>query len=265
LSSATQATTEAAGPILWRERVDAFCARLILLIVLFILVWGPLDFGGMSPGGFLVIQGATVAALAVWIVRFWTQRPFRLLWPPMCWAALAFLIYAVPRCRLVEVEYAGRQQLIHALVYGAVFFVALNNLNRKNSATIVSVTLIVTGFVLAMFALFQFATHYPLIWGVRRPEMYANRGGGTFINPNHLAGFLGMIVPLALAYTVLGRFSATIKVLLAYSAVTMLAGGDGVWVDCVLRGLADVAGFLAPGAGEPVRFDRSGRGRRQPI
>jgi tetratricopeptide (TPR) repeat protein len=33
-----------------------------------------------------------------------------------------------------------------------------------------------------------------------------------------------MTLPLALAYTVMSRFSATIKVLLAYSAVTMLAG-----------------------------------------
>jgi hypothetical protein len=99
--------------------------------VLFILAWGPLAFGGMDPPSFLVIQGATVAALALWIVRFWVQRPFRLLWPPMCWAVLAFLLYALARCRLVEVEYAGRQQLIRVLVYGALFFVALNNLNRR--------------------------------------------------------------------------------------------------------------------------------------
>ena len=33
-----------------------------------------------------------------------------------------------------------------------------------------------------------------------------------------------MLVPLALSYTVLGRFSATIKVLLAYCAIAMLVG-----------------------------------------
>jgi O-antigen ligase len=216
--------SEATEPGRLRERIDNLCARAILLIVLFILAWGPLAFGGMSPSSFLVIQGLTVAALALWIVRFWLQHPFRLLWPPMCWAALAFLLYAVARCRLVEVEYAGRQQLIHVLVYGALFFVAINNLNRKNSANYVSLTLIVVGFVLAFFAVFQFATHYPLIWGVHRLDQYMGRGSGTFINPNHLAGFLGLTIPLALAYTVMGRFSATVKVLLAYGAVTMLAG-----------------------------------------
>jgi O-antigen ligase len=219
-----QAISQAPEAGRWHERVDSFCARAILLIVLFILAWGPLAFGGMSPSSFLVIQGLTAAALALWIVRFWVQHPFRLLWPPMCWAALAFLLYAVARCRLVEVEYVGRQQLVHVLVYGALFFVALNNLNRKNSANYVSLTLIAVGFVLALFAIYQFATHYPLIWGVHRLDQYMGRGSGTFINPNHLAGFLGLTIPLALAYTVMSRFSATVKVLLAYSAVTMLAG-----------------------------------------
>ena len=207
-----------------RERVDTFCARAILLVVLFILAWGPLAFGGMSASAFLVIQGSTVLALSLWIVRFWVQRPFRLLWPPVCWAVLAFVLYALARCRLAPVEYAGRQQLIHVLVYGTLFFVVINNLNRRRSAALVSLALIAVGFVLAMFALFQFATHYPLIWGLKRPEIYLNRGSGAFINPDHLAGFLGMIVPLALACTVMGRFSATIKTVLAYGALTMLAG-----------------------------------------
>jgi O-antigen ligase len=44
------------------------------------------------------------------------------------------------------------------------------------------------------------------------------------MNPNHLAGLLGMTVPLALAFTVMGRVSATTRVLLAYGAVVMLAG-----------------------------------------
>jgi O-antigen ligase len=208
-----------------RERTDTFCARGILLTVLFILAWSPLAYGGMDPYAFLVIQGAIVLALVLWMVRLWVQRPFRLLWPPLCWAVLAFLLYALVRCRLVPVEYAGRQELIQVLLYGTLFLVVLNNLNRKNSATWVSVTLIAVGFVVAMFAIYQFATHSQMIWGFKRTfPQYAGRGSGTFIDPDHLACFLGMTVPLALSFTVVSRFSATIKVLLAYSAVTMLAG-----------------------------------------
>ena len=215
---------EEKGPLKIGERVDIFCARTILIIFLFILAWGPLAFGGKFPGGFLVIQGATVAALALWIVRFWVQRPFRLLWPPMCWAVLAFLLYAVARCQIVPVEYAGRQQLVRVLVYGALFFLALNNLNRRHSAWLTSLTIISAGFVLALLAVFQFASKNPLVLGVPKLGQYLGRASGTFMNPNHMAAFLCMTVPLALAYTVMGRLSAIVRVLLAYSAVVMLAG-----------------------------------------
>ncbi len=206
------------------ERLDIFCARAILMIFLFILAWGPLAFGGKYPGGFLVIQGATVAALALWIMRFWVQRPFRLLWPPMSWAVLVFLLYAVARCQIVPVEYAGRQQLVRVLVYGALFFLAVNNLNRRHSAWLAGMTLISVGFVLALLAVFQFASKNPLVLGVPKLGQYLGRGSGTFMNPNHLAAFLCMTVPLALAYTVMGRLSAILRVLLGYSAVVMLAG-----------------------------------------
>ncbi len=207
-----------------RQRIDIWCERAILAIVLFVLVWAPVALGSTHPLEFLVIQGLTALALALWAVRMWTQRPFRLLWPPMCWAVFAFLLYALARCPCVPVEYVGRQQLTRVLVYAAWFFLILGNLNRRDSATVVGLTLVALGAVLAFVAVFQFATHYPTIWGEPRFEQYFLRGSGTFLNPNSLAGYLGMIVPLALAYTVMGRFSATFKVVLAYCAVAMLVG-----------------------------------------
>jgi O-antigen ligase len=207
-----------------RQRIDTWCEQAILAIVIFVLVWAPLAFGSTRPLEFLLIQALAAVALALWGMRMWTQRPFRLLWPPMCWAVLAFVLYALARCRLVEVAYVGRQQLTHVLVYATWFVIVLNNLTRRESATVVSMTLISVGVALSFFAMFQFATHSPNIWGEPRPEQYLLRASGTFFNPNNLAGFLGMLVPLALSYTVMGRMSATIKVLLAYSALSMLVG-----------------------------------------
>jgi hypothetical protein len=148
----------------------AFCRRAILASILFILVWAPLAFGSTGPAAFLVIQGVTALAVALWAVRWWAQRPFRLFWPPVCWAVLAFLLYALARCQLVDVEYVGREQLTRIIVYVALFFVVLNNLNRKESASIVAMTLVIVGFGLAFFGVVQFVKHDPKIWGVARPE-----------------------------------------------------------------------------------------------
>jgi len=207
-----------------RHRIDTWCEGAILAIALFVLAWAPLAVASVRPLEFLVIQGFTAVAVALWGIRIWVQRPFRLLWPPASWAVLAFALYALVRCRLVPVEYVGRQQLTHVLVYAAWFVIVLNNLTRRESANIVSIALISVGVILSFFALYQFATHSTKIWGETRPEQYWQRAGGTFFNPNNLAGYLEMLVPLALSYVVLGRLSATIKVLLAYSALVMLGG-----------------------------------------
>jgi O-antigen ligase len=206
------------------ERLDTFFQHAILACVVFILVWAPLAFGSTGPGAFLVIQGVTALSVALWAARWWAQRPFRLFWPPVCWGVLAFLLYAIARCQLVDVEYIGRDQLTHMIVYVALFFVVLHNVNGKESASIIVIALIFVGFCVATLGVVQFIKHDTTLWGVPRPAQYMPRGSGTFYNPNNFAGYLEMIAPLALAYTIMSRFGATIKVLMGYTVLAMLAG-----------------------------------------
>jgi O-antigen ligase len=217
-----------------RAKLDLLCERGILGAVVAILVWGPLAYGAVRVNpdstekahlyGLLVIQGLTALAAVLWAVRFFTQKPFRILWPPICWAVLAFLVYAIFRCQQAELAYAAWQNLRCVITYGTLFFVIVNNLNRRESATVVVVALIAVGVGESFFAFFQFMTHYARIWAVMKPAAYALRGSGTYVNPNSFAGFIGMVLPLALAFTAMSRFSATVKVLLGYSALVMMAG-----------------------------------------
>jgi O-antigen ligase len=189
-----------------------------------IILWGPLAFGGIPAASFLVIQGLTVLALGLWGVRIWAQRPFRLLWPPICWAVFVFLLYALVRCRLVLLEYVARQEMIQVIVYASLFFIIINNFHRRESVTIILICLFSLGLVLSLYAIFQFATKYPGIWAFARRPQFIGRGSGTYINPDHLAGFLAMVIPLALSYTVMSRFTHTLKVFIGYCAVAMMAG-----------------------------------------
>jgi O-antigen ligase len=125
---------------------------------------------------------------------------------------------------MVDIQYVGRQQLVRVVVYVALFFLVLHNLNRKESTTIVVMTLMAVGFILAFVGVAQFVKHYPTLLGVTRPAQYLARASGTFVNPNNFAAYLEMIVPIALASVMMGRFSPTVKVLLAYCAFAMLAG-----------------------------------------
>src|SRR6201995_1492662 len=107
-----------------RESLDKFCERGILGLVLAILVFTPLAFGGISqvPIGsrldlllvnpFDITQWLILGVMALWALRLWlTPRP-KLLWPPICWFVLAFASYAVIRYLTSEIEYVARAEMI---------------------------------------------------------------------------------------------------------------------------------------------------------
>src|SRR5438552_14121966 len=112
-----------------REILDRCCERGILALVLAILVFGPLATGAVRTLEFLVIQGLTLGVMLLWGARLWLDPRPQLLWPPICWAVLAFAIYAVVGSLRADIEYVARQELIHVLVYAFLFLAILNNLH----------------------------------------------------------------------------------------------------------------------------------------
>src|SRR5207247_1945642 len=107
-------------------------------LILAILVFGPLATGAVRPLEFLIIQGLTIGAVWLWTLRFWLNPGYRLLWPPICWAVLTFVIYAIVRYLEADLEYVARQELIRILVYALLFFIVLNNITRQESAQLVT-------------------------------------------------------------------------------------------------------------------------------
>src|SRR5207249_4144402 len=180
--------------------------------------------GAVRPLDFLVIQGLTMGAVMLWMLRVWLNPGHRLLWPPISWCVLAFVFYAIIRYGEADIEYVARQELIRILVYAFLFFVILNNLARQESTQLLSYVLIFLGMAISMYAIYQFATNSEYVWHFIKPAGYRKRGSGTYICPNHLAGFLEMLVPLGLAYTFIGRLGHLLRVFLGYASIVMLAG-----------------------------------------
>lgn len=222
-----------------RDEIDHWCERGILGLVLAILVFGPLGFGAVDQPQVLIIQGLTCGVLALWVARAWLSKSYRILWPPVCWAVLLFLGYAAARYKMLldgsGVEYLARQEVLLILTYGALFFAILNNLSRGESTQIIAMVLICVGTLISLYALYQFLTKSRAVLWTTQLAGYKGRGSGTYICPNHLAGFLEMILPLALAYTLTGRFKPISKVFLGYATFALFTGigvsvSRGAWI-----------------------------------
>ncbi len=205
-----------------REALERWCERGILSLVLTILVFGPLATGSVRTADFLVLQGLTLGVMVLWGLRLWISPRPQLLWPPICWAVLLFVAYAIGRYLTADIEYVGRQELLRILVYAFLFFAILNNLHRQEHTQIIAFTLIFLGMAESFYALYQFLTHSNRVLFYITP--YEHRGVGTYISPNNLAGFLEMLLPLGLAYTIAGRVKPLTRVLVGYASLVMMAG-----------------------------------------
>jgi O-antigen ligase len=229
-----------------RETWDNWCERTILALVLAILVFAPLAMGAVGTWEFLVVQGLTIGVMLAWAARLWISSKPQLLWPPICWVVLAFTIYAVARYLTADIEYVARQEMIQVLVCAFLFFAIVNNLYRQEFSQAISFTLIFLAMGISCCAVYQFLTHSTRVWNLVSP--YLGRGMGTYFSPDKFAGFLEMLLPLAVAYVVAGRMKPVTRVLLGYAALTMLAGltvtfSRGGWV-AAATGLLVLLGIL---------------------
>lgn len=218
-----------------RETLDSWCERLILGLVMAVLVYAPLPLGSVRLEEFVVVEWLTVAILVVWFLRFAINPKHRLFWPPLNWAVLAFMGYAIYRYATSDIEYLARQELLRVLVYGSLYFAIVHNLHRQETTQVIVMTLLAVGTVVAIYGIYQHLTGNNFVFAWERPAGYLKRGSGTFFCPNHLAGHLEMLLPLAVVCTLASRLKVLAKVFTGYAAFVMFIGivctfSRGGWV-----------------------------------
>ena len=223
-----------------RKALDNLCEKGILLLILSALIFSALATGAVRTMEFAIVQGLTAAAAILWILRIWVYpKRKRLLFPPVAWAALSFLVYGIYHYFNADVEYTARQEMLRLVVYILIFLVVMNNLLKSDYVQLILYALVFTGTLISIYGLIQVVTGSEHVWHFIRPAQYSGRGSGTFINPNHFAGFLGMLFPLSLAALLTGRISMPMRILLGYSALMLLFGiafsmSRGGWISTTL-------------------------------
>jgi O-antigen ligase len=100
--------------------------------------------------------------------------------------------------------WATKQDLLKLLAYASVFIVIINHVREQQQVDRLVKTIMVFGFILVVFALVQKATwngrvywFYPV--GAHDESVRNFAIWGPFLNRNHFAGYLAMIIPLGLS------------------------------------------------------------------
>ena len=235
------------------EQIDQFCLYGILASLCAALATSVLSFGGVGAKTQSVIAAFSVLSALLWVVRLWVNEDLKLYLPPVAYCLGAFIGYAVFRYFEADVEYPARRELLRILSYGLLFFVALNNLQKQEHIHLITAVLVALGGLIAFYAAYQFAAKSYGVWNLVKQEHFIGRATGTYLVPNHYAGFAEMAFLMGLGYTLFSRANHVVRIVAGYATLMTLAGV----VVSLSRG-----GWLATAAGTTLFFILAAVNRR---
>ena len=202
-------------------------------------------FGGVRATELAWVTGLMGGAALIWIVRLWADGSHRLLRHPVLGLVLGFVAYAAWRATAAPVPYVAWQEVWLVGLYALAMMLALQNLHGQDMLQRTAWAASGVGALLGIYALGQFLGESDAVLWLSRPAQYVKRAGATFVNPNHFASMMVLLMPLSLGQAFLARSKPVVRVVHGYAALMMLGGlavsmSRGGW----LAGGLTVAGFF---------------------
>lgn len=189
-----------------------------------LLMFGPLAFGATEPWSLFVLQCGAVTLLGLWAAKQLVMGELRITPHPLIWPAAGFGLLITLQLLLgtSSYRYATGAELMRYVVYGILFFVATQLLRRRRELRIFALGMTGFGFLVAVFAILQSLSSNGKIYWLRAPAI----GGGVFgpyVNHNHYAGLMEMLVPFALVLWLERKWEASTRIMLLFAGVVMAA------------------------------------------
>ncbi len=197
-------------------------------IALVLLILGLLVSGALGTETRLLFfwPGAVALGLAGGIAAL--KWRLKILFPPAdkcLLLALIFLAYIAIRTVTSPVAYQAREDLVILLSAWVVYSLVLTLVSHPRARIVLMVSLL----ILVMANLAVGSIHLSGDWSfhivpdfMRVAEV--GRIGGLFVNANHLAAFLSMVLFLAAGWLCFGRGGAVLKLWLGFMVVAMTLG-----------------------------------------
>jgi len=222
----------------------------VLLYGIFgLLLFGPLAFGAVEPWSIFLLEAGSAALFLLWIGKQVLDGAITVRSNPIFLPMGAFGLLIAVQLLFHRTAYA-HDTLVLALqyvAYATLCFLAGQTLLRGSQARQLALIFTLYGAALAGFALLQgIAPNGKLYW-IRQPRL----GGwiyGPYVNHNHYAGLMEMLVPIPLVLSLTRLASSKARTAAAGAAAVMagtifLSGSRGGMLAIVIE-LLILAGLL---------------------
>jgi O-antigen ligase len=198
VNSAVVATSKLKLPLTAGERTIN-PNSVILYGVFTVLLFGPLAFGAVEPWAVFLLEASSAVLFVVWTRQQLRADELNIRVNPLFGPMIAFaaLIGLQLTFRLPAYWHETFISALLYLAYGLLTFLVIQCLQRSSQAKVLAVVISAYGVAVAGFALLQSLSATTKLYWLRTPRS----GGwiyGPYVNHNHYAGLMEMLVPIPL-------------------------------------------------------------------
>ena len=194
----------------------------VLYGLLGLLLFGPLAFGAVEPWSIFILEAGAALLLVLWTIRQVANGELSVAGSPLFAPMLVFGFWI--GLQLVTGRTAYRYETFSAgllyCAYGILCFLMIQVLRRSAQVRALALALSTYGFLLASFALLQGLSSTTKLYWLRTPRT----GGwiyGPYVNHNHYAGLMEMLVPIPLVFCLTRGARGPRKIMAGIAAVVM--------------------------------------------
>jgi len=211
------------APENYRRQLSVQAERILLYGVFGLLLFGPLAFGAVEPWSIFVVEAGSTALFLLWIGKQGLDGQMTVRWNPLFLPMGVFSTLIVAQLVLRRAAYPHDTVALALLylAYGMLCFLVAQALLRGAQARSLALIVSVYGAALAVFSLLQGISSNGKLYWIRQPRM----GGwiyGPYVNHNHYAGLMEMLVPIPLIVSLTRLAPAKVRAVAAATAAVMV-------------------------------------------
>jgi hypothetical protein len=212
------------GEVSTRHRLERGLRISLFVALCTLLVFGPLALGIVQDWSIALFEAGAAVVLLIWMAFELAAREVRIRWNPLFAPMLVFFGFVLVQIGGHRSAYLNDtlSELWLYIAYGILVFVAVQLL-RADHDWIPRFGKIMAAFgaVYSVFAVLQGFTSEGKIYWLIKPR--AGTVYGSYVNHNHYAGLMELLLPFAVALAFSGSVRGAKRFLLGFAAMLMAA------------------------------------------
>jgi O-antigen ligase len=171
--------------------------------LLFLFAFTVLAFGAVEVWSESLLEIGASVLLISWAVTLYSDKRSAIQWSPLNWPLLGFIVVGIVQLvfRWTPNPFLTQLELLRLAAYFIIFFLTAQAFRERADLVKLAWFLIFLGFTVALLGIIQhFTSEGTIYWYRPLPE-----GGsvfGPYVNRNHFAGFIELVMPVGLALLV---------------------------------------------------------------